>query len=60
MLEREASGFNPKVMVDFNSLQDTPFAVKKDSKGWQLSVNRFHFEAMWVPCFITTIPVINC
>ena len=45
MLEREMSGYDPKVEVIFVPEQDVPFGVKKTGSRWQLSVNKSHLES---------------
>lgn len=45
MVERELSGYTPKVEVVFTANQDRPFGVNRTATGWQLSVNKTHFES---------------
>ncbi len=45
MLEREISGYTPKVEVVINPEQSSPFAVSKRGAQWQLGVNRAYFES---------------
>lgn len=45
MLEREISGYTPKVETAFNPEQSGPFDVSKKGAKWQLGVNRSYFES---------------
>lgn len=45
MIEREVSGYAPKVEVVYTSNQDRPFGVSRTGTSWQLSVNKAHFES---------------